>query len=253
MQNVFGSGAVWGTPTTDAFGAPIANPTPVPLGVMRDVSVDISFDVKQLYGQNQFPVAVARGKGKIDCKAKFAQINGQTLNSLFFGQSLATGAVGSYRDLIGSAVPANAPYTITPTIPGGGAWTVDLGVLDSNAIPMICVATAPATGQYSVSNGTYTFAAADAGRTVFVSFGYTATSTVAKKSVISNLAMGSAPTFRVDLQHSYSNKGLSLSLYCCMSTKLSIGSKQDDFLIPEMDFSAFADPIGRVGTWATAE
>jgi hypothetical protein len=72
----FGAGALWGTPLTDAFGAAIANPTPLLFGVLQDVSVDISADVKELYGQNSFPEAVARGKTKIAGKAKFGRING---------------------------------------------------------------------------------------------------------------------------------------------------------------------------------
>ena len=61
-QNVFGAGVLWATPTTDAYGNTIANPTPVQFGIAQEVSVDVSFDTKMLYGQNQFPVAVGRGK-----------------------------------------------------------------------------------------------------------------------------------------------------------------------------------------------
>lgn len=253
MQHIFGSGAVWGTPLTDANGNTISNPTPVLIGVMQDISVDISFDTKMLYGQNQFPVALGRGKGKISCKAKFGQINGQLLNSLVFGQTLLTGAVLDYRDITGTAVPASTPFTITPTPPGSSTWSRDLGVVDQNGLPMTAVASGPTTGQYSVAAGVYTFAAADEGKQVFISYQYTMTSTTAKQSTIMNVAMGAAPTFRCDLLHSFSNKGLSLSLYNCLSSKLSLASKQDDFAIPEMDFDAFADSLGRVGLWSTAE
>ncbi len=85
MEYMFGSGLLWGTPQQDASGNAISNPTPVLFGTMQDVSVDMSFDLKQLYGQSQFPVALGRGKGKIDCKAHIASINGAMLNTIFFG------------------------------------------------------------------------------------------------------------------------------------------------------------------------
>jgi ribose transport system substrate-binding protein len=56
---------MWATPLIDAFGASIANPTPVQFGELQDSQVDISRDLKELIGQNQFPVAVAVGKGKV--------------------------------------------------------------------------------------------------------------------------------------------------------------------------------------------
>lgn len=251
-QYSFGSGTVWGTPLTDAYGNAIANPTPILVGVLQDVSVDISFDVKQMYGQNQFPVAVGRGKGKIDGKASMGQINGAMLNNLIFGQTVTSGQTLNYRDLTGSTIPST-PFTVTPTVPSSGTWAADLGVLDSNGVPLTRVASAPTTGQYSVSAGVYTFAAADTGKTVFISFQYSITSAVAMKQIISNVGMGAAPTFRMDLTSGYAGKSLSLSLYNCMSTKLTLATKQDDFMIPEFTFSAFADGANRIGMWSTSE
>lgn len=250
----FGAGALWGTPSTDADGNAISNPTPLLFGVLQEVSVDISGDIKELYGQNQFAEAVARGKTKISCKAKFGRINGLHLNSLFFGQTVSSGILADYYDTTGSPIPANpGPYTITPAVPSGGTWARDLGVRDANGNPMTLVAAAPATGQYSVAAGVYTFAAADADMTVFISFAYTATSTTAKKSTVMNKAMGAAPAFRCDLSDGYLGGQTALSLYKCIATKLSFATKLDDFMIPDFDFSAFADANGRVLDWGTSE
>jgi len=253
MQHVFGAGAVWGTPLTDAYGASIANPTPILCGVMQDISVDISFDEKLLYGRKNFAVARGRGKGKVDWKSKFAQVSGRAIAQLFFGQAVSAGLFADYLDETGTAIPASTPYTITPTIPGTGTWINDLGVRSITGVPFVCVAASPAAGQYTVANGVYTFAAADQGATVFISFQYTATSTVAQKSTIMNVNMDQPPVFRLDLFHSYAQKGLSLSLFSCASSKLSLASKQDDFMIPELDGSAICDSLGRLGTWGTAE
>jgi hypothetical protein len=247
----FGAGAVFGTPLTDAFGNTLAAnvAAPTQFGVLQDVSIDISFDVKELFGQNQFPVAVGRGKGKLTGKAKFAQLNGYMLNSLFFGQTLAAGAVLDQVDTAGSIVAAS----LTPTVPGGGTWTRDLGVQTSARVPLRRVVSAPATGQYSVSAGVYTFAAADVGNTVFINYQYTATSTVAQKSTISNIAMGYAPTFICDLYSPFGGKALTLTMNSCLATKLTFATKIDDFMISEFDFSCFADASGNVMSYGLSE
>jgi hypothetical protein len=247
----FGAGALWGTPLTDASGNAIANPSPILFGTLQEVSVDISADVKELHGQNQFPEAIGRGKAKISCKAKNARINGALLNSIFFGQTMTSSIVGDVYDTTGAAIPTT-PFQITPTVPSSGTWARDLGVRNASGDPMTRVASAPTTGQYSVAAGIYTFAAADTGLTVFISYNYTATSTSAKTSIVNNVAMGQAPTFRCDLLNAYNGLQTNLSLYSCVATKLGIATKLDDFLIPEFDFSAFADSAGRVLQWGTS-
>lgn len=251
-QYQFGSGVLIGTPLTDATGAAIANPTPIQFGALQDVSIDISSENKTLHGQNQFPLAVGRGKAKVSGKAKFAQINGLILNSLFFGQTVSNGIAADFIDTTGTAIPTT-PFTITPTPPSSGTWAYDLGVKNASGLPMTRVSGSPTTGQYSVAAGVYTFAAADTGLTVFISYGYTATSTSAVKSTVSNVLMGQAPTFQADFFTTYNGKNLTFKLYSCVATKLTFATKLDDFMIPEFDFEAFANSAGKVLDWATTE
>lgn len=251
-QYTFGSGVLVGTPLTDAFGAAISNPTPIQFGVLQNVSIDLSFDVKQLFGQFQFPVAIGRGKGSITGKATFAQISGIMLNALFFGQTMTSGTLAEVIDTTGTAIPAT-PFQITPTVPGGGTWSVDLGVIDANGVPMTRVASAPTAGQYSVSAGVYTFASANVGQVVRISYQYTATSTTARRQTVSNVLMGQQPTFRADLLMPFNGRQWVLTLPQCTSTKLSLGTKLDDFMLPDFDFSSFADASGNVAFWGTTE
>lgn len=251
-QYLFGSGILWGTPLTNSAGTAISNPTPVQFGALQDGSVDISFENKMLHGSNQFPLAVGRGKGKISGKAKAAQINGLFWNSIFFGQTLTAGILSDVYDTTGAAIPGT-PYEITPTVPGSGTWTADLGVRDANGLPMTRVASAPATGEYSVAAGVYTFAAADTLDVVYINYQYTATSTSAKKSTVTNQPMGYAPTFKCDLLMPFQGKSLILSLNQCITTKLALATKLDDFVIPEFDFEAFADAAGNVFSYGMTE
>lgn len=252
-QYLFGAGVIWGTPLQDASGNPISNPTPVQLAVSQEISLDVSFDTKKLYGQNQFPVAVGRGQGSLSGKAKFAQVNGAAFNSLFFGQTMTSGLLSSVYDVTGAVIPST-PFQITPTVPGSGTFGYDLGVRDANGRPMTRVATAPATGQYTVTAGVYLFATADVGKTVFISYQYTsATPTTATKSTVMNLPMGYAPTFQADIYVPYQGKSLQITLFQALASKLSFQTKLDDFMVPELDFDAYANPAGQVMQWSLSE
>lgn len=252
-QYVFGAGAIFAKQLTDATGAAITNPTPVKLGVLQDITLDVSFDVKQLYGQNQFPVAIGRGKGKVTGKAKAAQINGGLLNAIIFGQTLSTGLVGIFNATTTTAIPAT-PFQITPTVPGAGTFGKDLGVMKTDGTALTRVASAPTTGQYSVNEatGVYTFAAADTGVSVLISFNYTA-ATGGVKSTVVNLPMGYAPTFSVDLALDYNGKKGTIQMPNCTSDKLTIATKLDDFAVPELGFQALADSNGNVITYSYSE
>lgn len=243
MQYNFGTGTLWGAAIQDAFGAAIANPSPVKFGTLNDVSIEFDRDIKELYGQLAFPVAIGGGKMKVAVKSKFAQIAGRIYNDLFFGQGMTAGTMTAVKeDLTGTAVPAT-PFQITPTAPNSGAWLRDLGVLDAYGVPMQRVASAPATGQYSVAAGVYLFNTADTGKVVYISYVYTYTLAGAKSIAFNNIAMGTVPVFALDLATSYQGKACYFRLGQCVSKKLGFNPKQDDFTMNDMDISAFADPV----------
>jgi len=114
-------------------------------------------------------------------------------------------------------------------------------------VPFTCVASAPATGQYSVSAGTYTFAAADTTKLVFISYRYSATAAGAKKISVVNQQMGAAPLIKAEMQVNYRGKRALVVLYSSIFTKLSLfGTKLDDYSVPEMDFSGFANGANQI-------
>jgi hypothetical protein len=239
----FGAGVLIGTP---------AGGSPLQFGTLQDVSVDFSFSVKQLMGQFQFPVAAARGAGKISGKAKFANIDGPALNQIFFGNTPTTGQkLWSYNE--GAAVPAASPYTAT--VANAASFDQNLGVAyASSGLQLTQVASSPAQGQYSVAAGVYTFNSADSGKAVLITYSYTQ-ALVGSKAVINNKLMGVAPTFQIDFYQTNPNIAgaqWSLRLYSCISSKLGLASKLEDFSIPEMDFEAFANASNNLGEINTA-
>lgn len=252
-QYAFGTGSLWGTATQDAQGNTIAVPVPVKFGELQDISLDMARDLKPLYGQNMMPVAIGGGKMKFDFKAKFARISGRLFNDLFFGNALTTGTLqGVYNDVTGSVIPTT-PFTITPTIPSSGTYVRDLGVMDANGVPMTKVASGPTTGQYSQSAGVYTFATADVGKTVFISFAYSAAAAGSQKITLTNQPMGACPVFGIDLAIAFNGKQFNWRFPNCVATKLSFDPKQDDFTENNLDISAFADATGNIGYLVTAE
>ncbi len=252
-MNLFGSGLMWATPLTTAAGAAIAAPTPLLLGVLQDTEVDIKFETKTLHGQNQFPAAVGRGKGSINGKAKWAAFYGGMLETIIFGQAATAGLTSVVSDTVGAAIPTT-PFQITPTVPGSGTWAADLGVVSaSTGRPFKRVASAPATGQYTVAAGLYTFATADVGQTVYISYRYTGTSTVAQKSTVVNVPMGYAPTFRCDLYVPYNGQSLVVTMENCISDGIKLAFKNDDFTIADFGFQGFQNAGGQVISWATTE
>jgi hypothetical protein len=236
-QYVFGTGEVYITP--------VGGGVPLKVGALQDVSVEFSSDSKQLYGQYQFALDVARGKSKIEGKASSGQMNAELWNQVFFGQEVSTGQRKQAINEAGT-VPAMATYTVTVT--NAADFYMDLGVYDAlTGLPLTQVPAMPGDGQYSVSNaGVYTFNVAQAGDSMLFNYIYddgAAGSTIE----LANLLMGATPKFQVVLSQTYQGKTITVVLYSCVSEKLSMPFKQDDYLVNEMDFQAQANDAGRIG------
>ena len=252
MQLTFGSGEVFAEMITDAYGNRVQNATPVRIMGLQEMSVDLSAELKEFYGQNRFALAVAQGKVKVSGKMKGALINGLTLNTLFFGAEFATGTMKAlFADTTGKAVPTSGAYTVQATAPNSGRFVEDAGVMGQDGTAYIKVASNPTAGQYMVSaTGLYTFNESEKGKTVYPSFTYTQTMPSAKKMELTNMAMGNTPTFKLKYLTQFKGKKALLELESVTSGKLGLFStKNDDFSVPEIDFTASTDEAGfKVGT-----
>lgn len=251
MQIAFGSGLFYATPLMDAFGNAIAAPTPILLGIMQEASVDLSFDSKELFGSEQFAVDAARGQGKLTGKAKSAQISLLQWNQLVFGQTLTTGQVLVHHATVPDAIPVGAKIVVTP--PAGGSLSGDLGVRGTGAVPFVRVLSAPTVGQYTfdVATGEYGFAAADVATPVFIDYRYTVQT--GKSLSVRNLPMGDMPVFQGELYLKYKGKSIYVRVPNFVSNKLSFGTKQDDYTIPDFEFTGYADEFGEVAYWSASE
>ena len=254
MQLAFGAGALWGN-RTDVTSSRIG---PDQFGILQDVQIDWDWTTKELWGQFQFPVDIARGQGKITGKAKFARIFGAIYGDLFFGQTPAQGQV-TVSENEAVTVPATGPYTVT--VGNAAGFVDDLGVYYASGASagnkFTRVTTPSGAGEYAVNlaTGIYTFAAADAAASLLVSYLYNSTS--GKKLVLTNQLIGYTPTFKATFYTTKTTQGvaagLALVLNACTATKLSLPTRIDDYEIQEFDFSAFADATGAIGTLSVNE
>ena len=251
---------LWGT-RTDTLSSAGPN-TPINFGLVQGVTIDMSYTVKELYGQYQAPVAIARATQKITGKAMSAKISAIAFNDLFFGMTRATSGVEfvSFGPTAaaaagGSTAIPSTPFQITPTPPNSGIWLDDLGVTFSGVnatnagLPLIKVTSSPAAGQYSVAAGVYTFSSADhtSGYSVAISYTYTA----AQGTIIpvTNQLLGYTPTFQMELYTTFGGNPVTAKFYQVTASKLSFQTKLEDYTIPEFDFSIFANANGNIYDW----
>lgn len=237
----FGAGQLWCVPNA---GNLATNPTPVRLATLQEFSIEFSGDIKELFGENQYPEVVAVGKRKITGKMKIGRWNTFALNELLFSGTMSTG-----MELVNineaATVPAMTPFTYTVT--NHTTFVEDLGVHYPNGNPFQVVSALTAVQQYQVnaSTGVYTFDSADASNTVQID--YLSTSTSGFTLEVDNTLMGYGPVFQTVFRSNFRGQECNIVLNACVSNKLSLQSKTDDFTVPEIDFAAFADANGKIG------
>jgi hypothetical protein len=74
-----------------------------------------------------------------------------------------------------------------------------------------------------------------------------------QKFTVANQLLGTTPTFQAVFYTTFQGQAISLKLNNCTSNKLTFHTKLEDFVMPEFDFSCFADAAGNVMTWSFAE
>ena len=231
-----------------------AGATPIAVAAIQNASIDFDGELKQLFGQNQFPLDTARGKVKVTGKFEIGQINSALWNAVFFGSTVTTGQTLQAFNEGPTAIPTT-PFQITAA--NGGTFAQDLGVYNSaTGAPLTQISSGtPTTGQYKVSGaGVYTFSSADnvSGVQVVLNYEYTSAST-GKSLAVTNQLMGTIPVFGLHLNNNTKGKQSVLQLYACTSSKLQFPFKQDDYGLQSVDVSAQDDGTGRILNWSTTE
>lgn len=244
----FGPGFLSAIPTAGwNAAAPLDPLTPITFALIESVSLDIQWKLKELYSQSVYPIAGGASTGKATGKAKVSSVNASLMNSLFIADTVAGAGVTIVQYGI-FVIPATTPYTITPASPAAatdmGVFYAPVGGLGVGVLQKQFgkVASGPTVGQYSFSAGVYTFAAADAGIQVMISYQATAAGSSSYRGL--NQLSGMAPQFQLNFSGVYGGNVYLWNFPFCCSEKLAISTKVNDWVGVEFDFEAFtgADP-----------
>lgn len=242
MNNQFGTGYLYMIPNA---GNLAINPTPQRIGFLQEASVNFKGDLKKLYGRGQFAGAKARGKIEVMGKFKFATLDPNALNQLYFGQASAAGI---------NRLAIDESHAPGPTVAAVGLSTFvrDYGVInyDTGGTMTYIPAGTHSTllpGQYAQSVGTYIFSDTETASKVLLS--YMATDANNGTTItLKNQLQGYAPEFRAMLWNTFRGKAFGLELNSCIMGQISIPTKQEDFWIVDADFEASCDATDTLGS-----
>jgi len=86
-------------------------------------------------------------------------------------QNVVIAYTAGYQVSAEAAAVPSSPFQVAAQAPYG-PWSSDAGVTYANGAALAKVSGSPGVGQYAVAAGVYTFAAADAGAAVLISYGF---------------------------------------------------------------------------------
>lgn len=249
MRIEFGAGNLFFNP----LGGNIpTNVTPIQVATLQDVNIEIAATIKDLRGQYQFPDDTAISDRKITWKSGSGRFDIQAYNNLYFGET-AINTGGTPMDVNEAHNIPASPYAVMVT--NSAEFVTDLGVFyaaTGQRLTRIPSGT-PSTGQYTVSAGVYTFAAADT--TLGVTISYTYTLVTGSLLTVNNHTQGYGPFLELFLSNPYnpnaSQGGVSaipnyVHLYAVKVSKLGLPYKRADYLISDIEGEAYANSSGKV-------
>lgn len=254
MKFTFGSGNVFARPT----GGNLATPSgPRRLATLQDVSVEFTYKIVELRGQDLDPDDAANGDRSIKGKAGFAGFDIGVFNSLMFSDTIAAGMRGfALRE---SHTIAGGTDVTTPVVVTKGAdFVEDYGVryADTGAEFILVESGSEAAGAYSVDRdtGTYTFDPADLGKEVLIAYSFSDATTGSTLTVQSH-SQGHGPKVEIVLTDPYESAnedypGNVLIVPAAKISKMSLPKKRDGYAISDFEFTAFKDASGNVLYWS---
>jgi hypothetical protein len=245
----FGAGFVYANPLTTT-GNTATNPSPQQMGTLQDASVEFNQTIKELMGNLKAPDDSATAELKITGKIKMGKVDFNIFNQVLFAET-ATPSTGS-EPVVANEGPTAIPGTpFQVTVVNSANFATDLGVLfDSNKEQLVRVASSPTAGQYSVSAGVYTFAAADTTVKVDISYSWNDSTATTFNLIGLNHIMGYGPVCEIFFDMPYGGTNNALHLYAVRFGKLSLAMKNNDYTTPELDFTAYANAAGQIFKWS---
>jgi hypothetical protein len=235
----------------------ITIPSPINVGYAQEFSIEAAATSKQLYGQKQWPLVVARGTIKGTGKFKAAVLSGLAWSAMFYGVAASTTNQIAWN--VDSTFSLSTASTAAVQVGSSLTFDADLGArYVTSGLPFQRVATgSEALGKYSITTGSpglYNFSAADTtGSGVTggapIKITYTSTTSVGQSLLVTNQLIGQTPTFQLDYYTSLNQptaKPFVVRIYVAVAEKHMMAFKLEDFMIPEFDFGLFANASDQI-------
>lgn len=248
---VFGPGILIATRTD------VTPSIPINVGFVQEFEVEMAGTNKQLYGQYQVPLVVARGTIKMTGKFKAATVSGLAMNLTFWGGSFSTTSnILAWN--VGSTFTTNSTGG-TGSLQVGSSTTfdADLGVTYSTTgLPLQRVSTGnEVAGKYSIGStapGLYNFA--DQGANVKVT--YTSSTGAGQSLLQSQNLIGNTPTLQLDYYSNLnqpSSKPFVVRFFAAVASKYGWAFKLEDFNMPSFEVDLYANAAGQIFNLVTPE
>ena len=229
----FNAGDVW---VKESSGA---NPKTFKAAKLISASVDIEGSPVELETNREFAEDVASGRKKITGQIVIGEFQ-PAFKKAHFGSGGVAETTG-YEEMVTLSEAPGVDNTITAT---GGGPIEDFGVRNaSTRAEFVRVASAPATGQYSVNEttGAYTTAAADQAVVLEVTYAK-AVAGSGTTLEFTNDTMGAAPLYKFRLWSTYRTNGVGLYLPAVVFLGMGMPFTSGEHSRPTIRFQAVGSP-----------
>lgn len=240
-QLSFGSARLFGT---DASGNVLV------YGQLTDISIDFKTDLKEAFGEQSYPFAVADGHKTIDITGKYYLLQAQGFADAVGGGAIATTEAVLAIDEQQAVSSHSATLNNAPT----GIWTV-IGNVGGAPVYYVQAGSAVAGVSYSRSGAVLTFASGDAVTSITATYAYTAGSATGASFAVVGGFQNSQPfqqldAIRRDASRVDSSTAIQhFSFGRVRQSGVKMPYKEGDFAVYEVSFKAYADPFGNVFTY----
>lgn len=236
----FGSGKLFLNPNA---GNLATNPSPVRGFTVQDIKFDMKGSIKDLRGENQFPDDTAVSDKTGTFEFSIGRKDYSLLQQVFLADTTATGGTAVQPDE--SHVCATS-ITVTP--PSSGTFVTDLGVHFADGTQFVKLPSGtPAAGQYTQTGAAYTFASADVGKTIYISYSFSLTA--GNTVQMNNQVQGYSPQFEafvVDTYQPVSGIFSVVHIYSAKISEVSMTNKRDGYGMFDLKGQYYNSASGRV-------
>jgi hypothetical protein len=231
----------------------VINPTPTTFDSLQDWEVQWKRDAKSMFGRGQFAEDVCAGAATVTGKLTGGSFTGRAFGDLIIG---AGTQAQMYNWAKFERQTVDNSHQIRARNHGAAKFIRDCGVRDpATNIPLLRVKNITKKNHYTVdAGGTYAFDPHRDGDDLDISYMWNGNTTgLGSILLITNQPQGKTGAFTSVASADWNGEENVVTLYSCMATDASLGTKQGDYYKPPFSFMAQCDNYGNLGSMSFAQ